>query len=104
VSIQAADRFFEFGEVMVHGALEDGVGGVEGAVREVVTHARDLPPGDVRLGQEQFIGQGLDGLADLQEPDADGVEDQPVGRSPRARWEWMASIAARMSVTRWWSR
>jgi hypothetical protein len=39
------------------------------------------PQGDVRLGQEQFIREGLDGLADLQEPDADDV---PVGHSGRA--------------------
>jgi hypothetical protein len=30
--VQASDRLFEFGEVVVDGALQDGVGGVEVAV------------------------------------------------------------------------
>jgi len=34
--------------------------------------------GDRRLRGQQVIGQCLDGLADLQQADADGVEDQPV--------------------------
>ena len=52
--------------------------GVEISVRQVVSHAGYLPPGDVRLRGEQVIGQGLDGLTDFQETDADGVEDQPI--------------------------
>jgi hypothetical protein len=45
-----------------------------------------------------------DGLADLQQPDPDGVEYQASGRSPRCKWERMASIAAWMSASRWRSR
>src|SRR5262249_26037416 len=45
---------------------------------EVVSHPGYLPPRDGWLGGEQVIGQGLDRLADLQQADADSVEDQPV--------------------------
>jgi hypothetical protein len=54
------------------------VRGVEVPVGEVVTHPGYLPPRDGWLGGEQVIGQCFDGLADLQQADADGVEDQPV--------------------------
>ena len=47
-------------------------------MREVVSHAGNLPPGDVRLRGEQAIGQSLDGLTNFQETDAHGVEDQPI--------------------------
>jgi hypothetical protein len=39
----------------------------------------DLPPWDGGLGGEQFVGQCFDGFADLQQADADSVEDEPVG-------------------------
>ena len=54
--------------------------GVEVPVREVVPHAGDLPPRDGRLGGEQVIRECLDGLADFQQPDPDGVEYQAVGQ------------------------
>jgi hypothetical protein len=47
----------------------------------VVTHSRDLPPRNGGLGCEQVVGQGLDRLAYLEQSDADGVEDQPVGQA-----------------------
>ena len=43
------------GQVFVHGGLQDGVGGVEVAVGEVVAHAGDLPPWDRGLGGQQVI-------------------------------------------------
>jgi hypothetical protein len=74
------DGAFEVGQVFVHGGLQDRVGGVEVAVGEVVAHTGDLPPRDRRLRGEQVIRQCFDSLADLQQADADRVEDQPVGQ------------------------
>ena len=98
------DSAFKVGQVFVHGGLQDRVCGVEVAVGEVVAHAGDLPPRDRRLGSEQVIWECFNSLADFQQADADRVEDQPTGRSPRCRWEWIASIAAWMSASRWRSR
>jgi hypothetical protein len=58
--------------------LADGVGGVEVAVGEVITHPRDLRPRDIWFAGQQPGGQYLDGVADLQEPNPDYVEDQAV--------------------------
>jgi hypothetical protein len=41
-------------------------------------HGCDVLPGDVGLVSQQPRRDGLDGLADLQEPNPDGVEHQPV--------------------------
>jgi hypothetical protein len=46
----------------------------------VITHARDMGPGDGRLGPEHLGRQGLHGFADFQQPDPDGVEYQAVGQ------------------------
>jgi len=77
---QRADGAFELGQVVIDSCLQDRVSGVEVAVGQVIAHAGDLAPGDARLGVEQFGGQGLDGLADFQQPDPDRVEDQAVGQ------------------------
>ncbi len=75
---QFCDGVFQWREVFVDGGREDGVGGVEVAVGEVVAHSGDLAPRDLRLGCEEILAEGLDSLADLQQPDPDGVEDQPI--------------------------
>jgi hypothetical protein len=60
--------------------LQDRVSGVEVAVREVVSDLGDLPPRDGRLCSKQVIGKRFDRLADLQQPDRDGIEYQAVGQ------------------------
>src|SRR5262245_57848729 len=74
------DDAFQLGQVLLHGGLQDGVRGVEVAVSEVASQAGDLPPWDGRLSGKQVVGQCLDGLADLQQPDPDSVEYQAVGQ------------------------
>src|SRR5215469_6752774 len=74
------DGAFQLGQVLIHGGLQDCVSGVEIAVSEVLSQAGDLPPWDGRLGSNQVVGQCLDGLADLQQPDPDGIEYQAVGQ------------------------
>jgi hypothetical protein len=68
------DGVFEFWQVVVDGGLQAAVG-------QVITQPGNLAPWDGGLGVEQLSGQRLDGLADFQQPDPDGVEDQPVGES-----------------------
>jgi hypothetical protein len=68
------DGAFEVWQVLVDGGLEDCVSGVEVPVGEVVAHACDLPPGDGWLRAQQVFRQCLDRLADLHQPDPDGVE------------------------------
>lgn len=80
------------------------MGGVEVAVCEVVAHAGDLAPGDVGLGCEPVLGKGFDCLANLDQSDPDGVEDQAVGQISGSTWDRIASIAAMMSTRRCWSR
>jgi hypothetical protein len=46
----------------------------------VVAHTGDLPPRDRWLRGQQVIRECLNSLADLQQADADRVEDQPVGQ------------------------
>ena len=77
---QGLDGAFEVGQVFVHGGLQDRVRGVEVTVGEVVAHAGDLPPRDRWLRGQQVIRQRLNGLADLEQADADRVEDQTVGQ------------------------
>jgi hypothetical protein len=91
----------ELGQILVHGGLQDRVCGIEVPVGEVVAHAGDLPPRDRRLRGQQIVRQCLNSLADLQQADADGVEDQPVGQVARCRCERIASIAAWISASRW---
>ena len=80
------------------------MGGVEVAVGQVITHARDLVPRHAGLGVEQFSGQGFDGLTDLEQPDPDGVEYQPVGEGAALLVRADASMAAWMSASRCRSR
>src|ERR1017187_7019372 len=77
---QGADGAFEVRQVLLDGCLQDSVTGGEVAVAQVVPHPRDLPPRKGRLSGKQACGQRLDCLADLQQPDPDGVEDQAVGQ------------------------
>jgi hypothetical protein len=39
----------------------------------------DLPPRDRRFGGGDVVRAGIDGFADLEQADADSVEDQPGG-------------------------
>ena len=54
---------------------------VMGRIRpgDLLAHSRDLAPRDRRFSVEQFGRQTLDRLADLEQPDANGIEDQAVG-------------------------
>jgi hypothetical protein len=98
------DSAFEVGQILVDRGLQDGVCGVEVPMSEMVAHAGDLPPRAQWLRGQQIIRQCLDSLTDLQQADADRVEDQPSDRSPRCKWERIASIAAWISASRWRSR
>jgi hypothetical protein len=73
------DGMLEFWQVVIHGGLPDGVGCVEVAVSQVITHPGNLAPWD--RGWLSRSSAGLDSLAGFQQPDPDGVEDQPVGES-----------------------
>lgn len=72
---------------MINSGLQDRMGGVEIAVRKMITHSRDFRPRDRRLCGKQPDWQRLDRLTDLQQPDTDRVEDQPVGQVTRPRRE-----------------
>ena len=74
------DGAFEVGQVVVNGGLQYRVCGIEVPMGEVVANTGDLPPRDRRLGGQQIVRQCFNSLADLQQADADGVEDQPVGQ------------------------
>jgi len=75
---QTHDRFLQCRQVVVHRRLQDGVRGVEVAMGQQVTQARDLDLGDLAFGGQQALGQRLDRLADLDETNPDGVEHQTV--------------------------
>jgi hypothetical protein len=70
----------------------------------VITRPGDLAPWDRGLGVEQVGGQRLHGLADLKQPDPDGVEDQPVGESASLQVPADRVDAAWMSDSRCRSR
>lgn len=57
---------------------------VEVPVSQAITHACDVAPGVLRLGIEEVFGDRLDGLPNLDETDTDRIEDEPIGKSPRA--------------------
>lgn len=57
---QGSDLEFERRKVVIHGGLQDGVGGVEVAVGQMVAHTDDLLARDARLRRKQIGGQGLD--------------------------------------------
>jgi hypothetical protein len=74
------DGAFEIGQVVIDGCLQNRVRGVEVSVGQVVPHTGNLPPRNGRLSVEQLSGQSLDCLAYLQQPDADSVEYQAIGK------------------------
>lgn len=74
------DGVFEVGRVFVHGGLHDRVCGIEVPMGEVVAPPGDLPLWDWRLRGQQIDWQCYNRLADLQQADAYGVEDQPAGQ------------------------
>ncbi len=75
---QRLDGTFELGQVVVDRALQNRMICVEVAVSQMVTHACDLRPGDIGLGTQHLGRQRLNGFADFQQPDTDGVGYQPV--------------------------
>src|SRR5258708_25544664 len=77
-SVQRVQGALEVRQVLIDGGLQDRVRGVEVPVCKVVAHAGDLPPRDRRLRGKQIIRNCLDGLTDLQQTDADGIEYQTV--------------------------
>jgi hypothetical protein len=101
---QRADGAFEVGQVFVHGGLQDRVGGIEVPMGEVVAHPGDLPPRDRRLRGQQVIRECFNSLADLKQGMRTASKISPSDRSPRGRWERIASIAAWISASRWRSR
>jgi len=54
------------------------VGGIEVTVCQMVARPSDIYPRNVRLTIQQLRGDRPDGLADLDEMHAHGIEDQPV--------------------------
>lgn len=79
VDAQAGGGVSQLGLIVLDGGRDHRMAGVEVAVREVISHARDLPPRNPRVGGGDVgWGEGFDGFADLEQPDPDGVEDQPV--------------------------
>ena len=74
--------------------------GIEVPMGEVVAHAGDLPPRDRRLRGQQVIGKCFDSLADLQQADADRIEDQTVGQLATLQVRADRSIAAWISASR----
>jgi hypothetical protein len=90
----------EVGQVLVDGGLQDGVCGVEVPLGEVVAHAGDLPPGDRRLRGQQIVWQCFGGFADSSRRMRTASKISPSDRSPRCRWERIASIAAWVSACR----
>ena len=77
---QSFDGGAQLGQVVAHRRGENGVAGVEVAVGQLVAHAGDLAPGQARLRGGEVGRQVLGRFADLDEPDPDRVEDQPVGK------------------------
>ncbi len=61
--------------------LDDRVGRVEVPVGEVVPHPSHVSPRDLGLGGEQPGVDVLHCLADLDEPHADGVEDEAIAEA-----------------------
>ncbi len=55
---------------------------VEVAMGELVTHAGDVDPWDRWLGVKEFRADSLDGFADLDQPEPDGIEHQAIIERP----------------------
>src|SRR2546423_12056362 len=72
------DGLLQHRQIIIDGGLHDRVSRVEVAVGKVVSHTGDLAPWDRGLSTEQFVGQRLDRFADLEQPDSDSVEHQPI--------------------------
>jgi hypothetical protein len=70
----------------------------------VIAQARDLSPWDGGLGIKPLGGQGLHGFTDFSSRIRTASNTRPSDRSPRCRWERMASMAACMSASRCRSR
>lgn len=71
----------QLGQVMIDCRLHDGVGSIEVAVSKSFAHPCNVLPGNLGLGSEHIRADPLDGLADLDEADAGGVEDEPIAQS-----------------------
>ena len=55
---------------------------VEVPMGEAITHPGNVSPGAARLSVEELWRDGLDGLTDLDESDADSIEDEAVRKPP----------------------
>lgn len=78
-ALESQHRSSEWFEVVLDGPRHVSVVRVEVPVGQSITHAGDVGPGVARLGVEKLGGDRLDGLADLDEPDPDSIEDEAVG-------------------------
>ena len=79
---ETRQSLFQLGKVVIDGRLQDGVRCVEVAVSEPISHPGHFSPRYLRFGIQQGRRQLLHGLADLNQPNPDGIEDQPIGQSP----------------------
>jgi len=79
---QALNCFRQRRKVRVDGCLDDGMRRVEVAMGELVTHAGDVDPWDLWLGVKEFRADSLDGFADLDQPEPDGIEHQAIIERP----------------------
>ena len=75
---EASDCCDERWQIVLYGRPHDGVCGVEVAVGQVVAHPGDVDPRDVWFSIQQLRGDRPNGLADLDEPNPDRIEHQPV--------------------------
>jgi hypothetical protein len=98
------DGAFEAGQILIDRGLQDGVGGVEVAVGEVVAHAGDLPPRIDGCVASRSSGNALTASPISSRRTRTASKISPSARSPRCRWERIASMAAWMSASRWRSR
>jgi hypothetical protein len=54
--------------------------GIEVVVGEMVSHSGDRTPRLRGFSSQQVVGDRFDGFADLDEANADCIEDQPIGQ------------------------
>lgn len=76
--LKSQDGGPERDEIPLNRAGDLAVRRVEVAVREPIAHPSDVAPRMTGFGGEDLGRDALDGLADLDQPDAHRVEDQPI--------------------------
>ena len=80
--LQSSDRCGRGRKIRVDRRLHDGVGRIEIAVGELVPHAGDVDPGDVRLSVKELRSEPLHRFAYLDQPESDGIEHETVVERP----------------------